>query len=490
VNKHLDSNKYRPLTDNELADRTLSSDRASETEALPIYPLADAEDPDAAATRPFRRKPDALWRYDAADGALMFCVCRWDDPAGKKILPLSWFADGGWQFKQWPDARPLFNLPSITSKPDALIVVVEGEKSADAAARIFPASVATTNAGGANAAAKPDWTPLARRRVLIWPDADGPGDKYAREVASILAGLGCQVHIVHAEALGKINPDGGERPVKKGWDAADAIAEGWDIEALRKTAAVDLAKPFEPADQATAKLTWLTDLPGRIDASMTEHRAAQAAIEGPQPLRRETPPADPFPIDALGEILGGATRAIIDKLQCPDAIAACSVLAAASLAVQAHADVVLPAPGQAKPLSLFFASVAASGERKSAADEEALRPIRKHEARLRDERKAALVEYKIAKRAYDVAVAAAEKRGKGDRHEIKAAIAAVGDEPEEPIGEMLTCDDPTLEGLHKAFALGQPAQGLFSAEGGGFIAGSAMSLDNRTKTSAIPSFPS
>ncbi len=363
-----------------------------------------------------------------------------------------------------------------------MVIVAEGEKAADAAAKVFLDHVCVTSIGGAANWKCADWTKLGGRKVLVSPDNDQSGREYADGVAAILQPLGCKVSIIDIEMLASIDQDGVTRAPKPKWDIADAVEEWSDIAALRRTA-VDLAKPFEPADQATAKLTWLTDLPGRIDAHMTEHRAAQAAIEGPQPLRRETAPADPFPIDALGDVLGNATCAIIDKLQCPDAIAACSVLAAASLAVQAHADVVLPAPGQAKPLSLFFASVAASGERKSAADEEALCPIRKHEARLREEHKAALVEYKMAKRAYDAAIAKAEKT-KGDRHAIKAAIEAVGDEPEAPIGQMLTCDDPTLEGLHKAFAFGQPSQGLFSAEGGGFIAGNAMSPDNRTKTAA------
>jgi len=79
--------------------------------------------------------------------------------------------------------------------------------------------------------------------------------------------------------------------------------------------------------------------------------------EPPRPLRREISPAEPFPLEALGDVLGGAARAILDKVRCPDAIAANSVLAAASLAIQAHADVVLPATGHPRPLSLFLATV-------------------------------------------------------------------------------------------------------------------------------------
>jgi hypothetical protein len=38
----------------------------------------------------------------------------------------------GWQFKAWPDERPLYRLLKIMARAEASIVV-EGEKSADAA---------------------------------------------------------------------------------------------------------------------------------------------------------------------------------------------------------------------------------------------------------------------------------------------------------------------------------------------------------------------
>jgi len=205
--------------------------------------------------------------------------------------------------------------------------------------------------------------------------------------------------------------------------------------------------------------------------------------EAPRPLRRELSPAEPFPIAALGELLGAAAQAIIDKVQCPDAIAACSVLAAGSMAVQAYADVVLPATGRARPLSLLMCTVAATGERKSAGDHEALWPIRKREENLREEYEAELPDFKRAKRAFDVAVSRAEKI-KGGRREVEAALRAVGDEPPAPLIPVLTCGEPTLEGLHKLFAGGHPALGLFSDEGGSFIGGHAMSDETRLRTVA------
>jgi hypothetical protein len=66
--------------------------------------------------------------------------------------------------------------------------------------------------------------------------------------------------------------------------------------------------------------------------------APEVTPEPPRPLMREVPPADPFPVDALGEALAPAARAIHDRVQAPLAICGQSVLAAATLAVQAHAE--------------------------------------------------------------------------------------------------------------------------------------------------------
>ena len=53
---------------------------------------------------------------------------------------------------------------------------------------------------------------------------------------------------------------------------------------------------------------------------------------------------DAFPFHALGSIMGDAARAIAGDVQAPDSLAGGSVLAAASLAVQPLANVVLPQP--------------------------------------------------------------------------------------------------------------------------------------------------
>ena len=58
--------------------------------------------------------------------------------------------------------------------------------------------------------------------------------------------------------------------------------------------------------------------------------AQEVKPEPPRPLMREPPPADPFPVHALGDVLGAAAAAIHDRVQAPIAICGQSVLAAAA----------------------------------------------------------------------------------------------------------------------------------------------------------------
>lgn len=102
----------------------------------------------------------------------------------------------------------------------------------------------------------------------------------------------------------------------------------------------------------------------------------------PEPLRLlpDLEVAAPFPLNALGEVLGGAAAAIVEAVQVPEALAAQSILTAAALATQSHGNV--ERDGQLIPLSLFALTIAESGDRKSAADRLALRSHYVHQQAL------------------------------------------------------------------------------------------------------------
>ena len=116
--------------------------------------------------------------------------------------------------------RPLYGLDRLAKRPDAPVLVCEGEKDTDAAQRLLSTVVAVTWPGGSNAVDKADFSPLKGRRVAIWPDNDEPGRKVAEAVARTALTAGAvEVSIVD------VPPDKVE-----GWGLADAEAEGWTRE--------------------------------------------------------------------------------------------------------------------------------------------------------------------------------------------------------------------------------------------------------------------
>lgn len=215
------------------------------------------------------------------------------------------------------------------------------------------------------------------------------------------------------------------------------------------------------------------------------HEQRVAIKEPPRPLRRPMPPADPYPVEALGNVLRPAALGINERIQAPIAICAQSVLAVATLATQAHADIELPT-GQTRPLTNFLVTVAETGERKSSADNEALCPVHKHEAAMRRDYDAKLAGYENARAAWSKARdhATAATKGKAGPREMSDALDALGPAPAAPLTPMLTCPDPTIEGLCRLLAGGHPSLGVFSAEAGQFIGGHGMTPENRLKTAA------
>ena len=168
-----------------------------------------------------------------------------------------------------------------------------------------------------------------------------------------------------------------------------------------------------------------------------EARRKSIGHEPPRPLIRELPPADPFPVAALGDILEAAASGINDRVQAPIAICGQSVVATANLAVQGHADVELPT-GHIKPVSNFFLTIAETGERKTAADNEALWPIKKREAALRESYDKAFADCQNSKLAWEAAQKQIISKGKGDRIAIKRALDQLGPSPAPPLTPMLT----------------------------------------------------
>lgn len=204
------------------------------------------------------------------------------------------------------------------------------------------------------------------------------------------------------------------------------------------------------------------------------------AAPEPIPLFADRVEEYPYPVDALGDVLGGAARALHEIVQVPLALASQSVLAAAALACQPFADVHLD--GRVYPLSLFLLSVAESGERKSHTDKLALAEHAAFERRSFAEFARQRHRFESEQAAYQKAREAVLRSKRGQVEMTQALDALLP--PVRPCEPRLVTDDVTFEGLVKGLVVGLPSMGLFSDEGGRFFGGHAMSKDNALKSIA------
>lgn len=220
------------------------SARASTSEVkaddLPcILVPADAPPLNISSQFAYLGSPTKTWAYHASNGEIMGYIARFDMPDGKKnILPFTcWKTNQGyeWLAKGLPAPRPLYDLHLLAQHSEFPVLIVEGEKSADAAKQLFPDHILTTTPNGAKAVDKADLTPLAGRDIYIWPDADEAGEKYQTTLIERLAVLEPRPTI---SVMKPISSTPGyttqQQPIlipgfapPKSWDAADAVEMGW-----------------------------------------------------------------------------------------------------------------------------------------------------------------------------------------------------------------------------------------------------------------------
>jgi hypothetical protein len=329
--------------------------------------------------------------------------------------------------------RVLYRLPELI-KSTGIVFIVGGEKDADTLRK--HKLTATTNDNGEG-----NWRSefnqyLKDRDVVILEDNDDKGQKHGRVVFKSLKGIARSIRIVKFPEL------------DTGGDVTDFLLSH-TIDAFHKK----------------------VDESDKLGAEWQEQK----------PLYRSLPEPDPFPIDALGDVLGGVVEAMSEIIQAPAAICANSVLASATLAVQSHADILID--GRIYPTSNFFISIGESGERKSAVDGQALKPHYDYQEELRTTHKEELKIYHRKAEAFKKAKEEALKKPKSYDEKLKV-LENLGDEPTHPYSPFVIAEEPTYEGLVISLEKGWPSQGLFSDEGGRFIGGHGMNSENALKTAA------
>ncbi len=393
---------------------------------------------------------------DATDGKLI--NLQWILPDGSKrfmrdgrTAGACWFCDGA----DFSETRPL--------------LICEGVATAASLAQATGYSVvAALSSGNLQTVAQVTRRKFPAAKLVIAGDNDasGTGQRAALEAARAVKGL---LAIPKGEGM-----DWNDVAAADGLEAVRAAIEG-----AREPCAASQDIP-RSGDGALGPPAVTHERP-RDTGDTPVCRTSRTVAAGPTPLLRPIPPPDPFPVDALGAILGPAARAIAEVVQCPAALAAGCVLATAALAAQKQANV--QTLGGARPLSLFVLTIAGSGDRKTAADKVALAPVDEHVRRAHATYETESAEWERAREARKLDRTNARKAAEsGDGY--ADALKEIVDEPK-PRKPWIVCSEPTAEGLVKSLADGQYAQGIYTDEGGQFLGGHALTEEAELRTIAM-----
>lgn len=176
-------------------------------------------------------KPARADAYRDGEGRLLGYVLRCEFSDGKITPAVTWCIgpDGAmqWCIRPFPRPAPMYGLDDLARKPGAPVLLVEGEKCRAAGAGALPMYAVLAWPGGSKAIPYVDWSPLADRDVVLWPDADRPGREamlgHVNYAGLQKPGVAHLLHGVGVRSMRVIDTAG--QP--DGWDIADALADDW-----------------------------------------------------------------------------------------------------------------------------------------------------------------------------------------------------------------------------------------------------------------------
>ena len=200
----------------------------------PIMPVP-GDAPRCAFRHPKFGAPAWQWDWQDANGKLIAHTMRFDFEKNgkpeKEVLPITYCeikvgdrTTHAWRACGVRAQRPLYRLPRLLSLPAKPVLFTEGERKADTAAELFADFETTTTMGGASQPHLSDFSVLTGRDVLVWPDHDDAGSKYAHKVGQLALKAGAKRAAVVSV------PE--TFPPK--WDLADELPAGATVDNLRR----------------------------------------------------------------------------------------------------------------------------------------------------------------------------------------------------------------------------------------------------------------
>ena len=252
-----DACKY--LIDNYKADNQAESKiikrQPKKQKAEPVYPIPEyaLKKLDSELVKDFYKNNwgecVGTYPYKNTDGGVIFIVARFQNDKGKDIIPIYWTGQRWQTGHPFNDNRPMYGIDRLSKYKTAKVLIVEGEKCADA----IPSSekvILMSWSGGTQAVDKTDWSLLTNKHVRIFPDNDmpdkkgvRPGYKASYDIYNHLIGICASVDIIQAA---------GDAEVKKGYDICDLIEDGEDPIAYvsqQKPMDIDDVKAFATPDE-------------------------------------------------------------------------------------------------------------------------------------------------------------------------------------------------------------------------------------------------
>lgn len=163
------------------------------------------------------------YTYTDECGNHLCTVKRRDNPLTQKKSYTQWTYNNDGQLlpKGLPSdvPKPIYNLAGLLAQKDKPLLIVEGEKAADAGITLFPEFAVITWLGGSGTASKADCTHLANRDIYLLPDNDSPGYKAMNLLKERLLSIANKIYFVDIQTI----------KLSKGWDIADLLKEAGEI---------------------------------------------------------------------------------------------------------------------------------------------------------------------------------------------------------------------------------------------------------------------
>lgn len=248
----------------------------------PVFPVPVGVEPPSDFRHFKFGDPTAVYTYRDSKGRTLLYVARFD-PEGmrKQVVPRSWCKEpkGGerWAWRGVTTGEvPLYGLDRLAERPDADVIVVEGEKAADAALALLTDFVVVAWLGGCAQAGNVHLKALHGRRVTLWPDFDAKRAKAddtllplheqpgMAAMMAIAGGLKGKAQLSLVGYTPGAHEDGFD--LADGWSAGTALAylqtnagDPWDIITGRKVEAPQVeaeAPAYTPLNAGVNMFGW------------------------------------------------------------------------------------------------------------------------------------------------------------------------------------------------------------------------------------------